>query len=108
MVSSTEGTTGSADVVVSHKDMSIEEAMSRYFESVEESYPAVVANVVRTTGRLECAGAGEGAACSVCGMDVDERGDARWKGEIGMDVKRGGEGGEAPPLCYGCERSIHG
>ncbi|SPO00568.1 related to Cytoplasmic tRNA 2-thiolation protein 2 [Cephalotrichum gorgonifer] len=104
----TENTSGSANVVVSHKDLSIEEAMVQYFKSVEESYPAIVANVVRTTAKLERADVGEGAACSVCGMAVDESGDARWKGEIGMDVNRDGEGGEALPLCYGCERSIHG
>ena len=92
------------DAVVSHKDLSIEEAMARYFESVEESYPAVVTNVVRTTGRLERAG-GEGASCSVCGMTVDESGDARWKGEIGAEERD--SSGNAP-LCYGCERSIHG
>lgn len=96
----------SADVVVSHKDLSIEEAMTRYFESVEESYPAVVTNVVRTTGRLERAGTGDGEACSVCGMAVDEKGDARWKGEIGAEARVGD--GKTPRVCYGCERSIYG
>ena len=102
LVVSPEGESGA---VVSHKDLSIEETMTRYFESVEESYPAVVANVVRTTGRLERADVGEGEACSVCGMAVDERGDARWKGEIGAEVRQ--QEGTAR-LCHGCERSIHG
>ncbi|CAI4218096.1 unnamed protein product [Parascedosporium putredinis] len=98
--------------VVSHKDLSIEEAMVRYFESVEEGYPAVVANVVRTTGRLTRAGAvdAEGeqgsVACGLCGMAVDESGDARWKGEIGVGPEEEGRAGA--PLCYGCERSIRG
>ena len=107
LVVSSDSDTGSADPVVSHKDLSIEETMTRYFESVEESYPAVVTNVVRTTGRLERAGTGDGEACSVCGMAVDESGDARWKGEIGAEPKTEGED-HAPRLCYGCERSIHG
>ena len=94
-----------AGAVVSHRDLSIEETMTRYFESVEETYPAVVTNVVRTTGKLGRAETGEGEACSVCGMVVDERGDARWKGEIGAEARGEGEG---PRLCYGCERSIHG
>lgn len=104
LIVSSSSDSGSADPVISHKDLSIEETMTRYFESVEESYPAVVTNVVRTTGRLERAGAGDGEACSVCSMAVDESGDARWKGEIGAEAKAEG----APRLCYGCERSIHG
>lgn len=98
--------------VVSHKDLSIEEAMVRYFESVEEGYPAVVANVVRTTGRLTRAGAAEtegeqgSVACGLCGMAVDESGDARWKGEIGVGPEEEDRAGA--PLCYGCERSIRG
>lgn len=107
LVASSNSDTRSADPIVSHKDLSIEETMTRYFESVEESYPAVVTNVVRTTGRLDRAGAVDEDACSVCGMAVDESGDARWKGEIGADVKPGGDN-EGPRICYGCERSIHG
>lgn len=107
LVVSPESDTTAGSAVVSHRDLSIEETMTRYFESVEESYPAVVTNVVRTTGRLGRAGPGEGEACSVCGMAVDESGDARWKGEIGAEVKGSEEGG-APRLCYGCERSTHG
>ncbi|PKS10401.1 hypothetical protein jhhlp_002152 [Lomentospora prolificans] len=101
----------SADVV-SHKDLSIEEAMVRYFESVEEGYPAVVANVVRTTGRLARGGASEdggalqGPACGLCGMAVDESGDARWKGEIGAGPEE--ESSVGSQLCYGCERSVRG
>ena len=102
LVVSPEGESGA---VVSHKDLSIEETMTRYFESVEESYPAVVANVVRTTGRLERADVGDSDACSVCGMAVDERGDARWKGEIGAEDRQ--QEGTAR-LCHGCERSIYG
>lgn len=107
LVAPSDSGSGSADPVVSHKDLSIEETMTRYFESVEESYPAVVTNVVRTTGRLDRPGTGAGEACSVCGMAVDESGDVRWKGEIGAEAKAEGED-EAPRLCYGCERSIHG
>lgn len=102
LVVSREGESGA---VVSHKDLSIEETMTRYFESVEECYPGVVANVVRTTGRLERADVGDGEACSVCGMAIDESGDARWKGEIGAEDRQQ-EG--AARLCHGCERSIYG
>lgn len=94
--------------VVSHKDMSIEEVMARYFEEVEENYPSVVANVVRTTSKLRQPGGEE--RCAVCGMSLDEMGDRRWRGEMGEDG--GGGMAAASPggrkLCYGCERSIHG
>ena len=105
---SPDSSTGASHVVVSHKDLSIEETMTRYFESVEESYPAVVTNVVRTTGRLKRARPPPGEVCAVCGMAVDESGDARWKGEIGAEANRRGDSSEIPLLCYGCERSIHG
>lgn len=91
--------------VVSHKHLSIEEVMSRYFEGVEENYPSVVANVVRTTAKLDRLGAGE--RCGVCGMPLDEQGNERWRGEIG-DIGEGSS--QHPPnssLCYGCQRSIH-
>ncbi|OLN81610.1 Cytoplasmic tRNA 2-thiolation protein 2 [Colletotrichum chlorophyti] len=91
--------------VVSHKELSIEDVMARYFEEVEESYPSVVANVVRTSGKL--ARVNEGDGCAACGMDLDKQGEARWKGEIGEDPddERKQTAGR---LCYGCERSIYG
>lgn len=39
--------------VVSHKHLSIEEVMARYFADVEGNYPSVVANVVKTATKLE-------------------------------------------------------
>lgn len=89
-----------AGSVVSHKDISIEEVMSRYFEDVEENYPSIVANVVRTTAKLDRLGEGD-AICRLCGMELDEHGDQRWKGEVGDDG-----GGNDGRLCYGCQRSM--
>jgi cytoplasmic tRNA 2-thiolation protein 2 len=91
--------------VVSHKDLSIEDIMSRYFESVEKEYPSVVANVVRTTGKL--ARVQSSHSCDLCGMALDEAGNARWNGEIGITAEDGHEE-QARQLCYGCERSIYG
>ncbi|PNY27227.1 Cytoplasmic tRNA 2-thiolation protein 2 [Tolypocladium capitatum] len=92
-----------ASSVVSHKDLSIEEVMSRYFDGVEGPYSGIVANVVRTTGKLERV-AGDGF-CRMCGMTLDEQGDSRWAGELGDDL---GEHGHRARLCYGCKRSIGG
>ncbi|KAK0646120.1 hypothetical protein B0T16DRAFT_510053 [Cercophora newfieldiana] len=97
--------------VVSHKDLSIEEVMFRYFAEVEESYPSVVANVARTTGKLVRLLGGEDAerkrGCGMCGVPLDGEGDERWRGELGI---RGGDEEEKTrgKLCYGCERSTRG
>lgn len=93
--------TTSSSAVVSHRDVSIDEVMARYFTEVEENYPSIVANVVRTTAKLERTNGGNTARyCGLCGMELDELGDERWKGEIG-DVGQG----EDQALCYGCSRA---
>ncbi|KAL1842835.1 hypothetical protein VTJ49DRAFT_4002 [Mycothermus thermophilus] len=113
---SAEGTTR----VVSHRDLSIEDVMTRYFAEVEESYPSVVANVARTAGKLVRRGGDGGdeeaaTACELCGMPRDEDGDVRWKGELGIQDNGEEEGDRESVaarlrgrLCYGCERSVGG
>jgi cytoplasmic tRNA 2-thiolation protein 2 len=101
-----------AAAVVSHRDLTIEEVMGRYFADVEENYPSVVANVARTTGKLVRAGAGDeagrgGERCGLCGMPLDEVGDERWRGELGLGTGRTTVEGQGR-LCYGCERSTAG
>ncbi|KAI9167349.1 cytoplasmic trna 2-thiolation 2 [Paramyrothecium foliicola] len=86
--------------VVSHKDLSIDEVMSRYFQGVEGAYSSIVANVVRTAGKLERASSGD--SCRFCGVTLDEHGDTTWAGEMGD------EQGEHSGLCYGCKRSLNG
>ncbi|RKU48042.1 cytoplasmic tRNA 2-thiolation protein 2 [Coniochaeta pulveracea] len=98
-----EDVVNKASPVVSHRDLSIEEVVLRYFADVEVNYPSIVANVVKTTAKLDRLDAEE--RCGVCGMTLDELGDERWKGEIGDSG--GGEEG-AGSLCYGCERSVRG
>ncbi|KAL2155846.1 hypothetical protein VTH82DRAFT_588 [Thermothelomyces myriococcoides] len=105
----------SVAAVVSHRDLSIEEVMRRYFAEVEESYPSVVANVARTTAKLvrlgedTVGGADGGQWCGLCGMPLDEDGDERWRGELGIqEEKKGAAPGLAERLCYGCQRSIGG
>lgn len=95
--------TAPISAVVSHKDISIDEVMARYFTEVEENYPSIVANVVRTTAKLERNDHGEEQCCGLCGMGLDELGDERWKGEIG-DVGCG----QDQTLCYGCSRAMRG
>ncbi|KAK9799101.1 putative Cytoplasmic tRNA 2-thiolation protein 2 [Seiridium cardinale] len=97
--------TNKAAAVVSHKDVSIDDVMARYFAEVEENYPSVVANVVRTTGKLRRSGNSETGNCGLCGLGLDEVGDERWRGELGEQKNEGGDRGR---LCYGCERSVYG
>lgn len=105
--------TDAGGAVVSHRDQSIDDVLSRYFGEVEASYPSVVANVVRTTGKLRRpgetgqAGGDDGQTCGLCGMGLDELGDERWRGEIGDRIETEAQGG-MPKLCYGCERSTRG
>ncbi|KAG5980499.1 hypothetical protein E4U55_003975 [Claviceps digitariae] len=94
-----------AGTVVSHRDLSIAEVMERYFESVEGPYSGIVANVVRTTGKLERVTSGE--FCHMCGMTLDEQGDSRWAGELGQDLDEA-EASPTTRLCYGCRRTVHG
>ncbi|KAK1832334.1 hypothetical protein QBC39DRAFT_405242 [Podospora conica] len=102
---------GDKGAVVSHRDLSIDEVMRRYFGEVEERYPAVVANVARTTGKLVRMLGEGGGRCGVCGMGLDGEGDERWRGELGGggtgEVVEGAGAGKGR-LCYGCERSTRG
>lgn len=96
--------TGSS--VVSYKDLSIEEVMQRYFDGVQESYSGIVANVVRTAGKLNRV-AGQGF-CGSCGNPLDEQGDSTWAGEMGDEADGLPGASDARKICYGCKRSIHG
>ncbi|KAF5021662.1 hypothetical protein F66182_6282 [Fusarium sp. NRRL 66182] len=91
--------------VVSHKDLSIEEVMTRYFDSVEEGYSGIVANVVRTTGKLERVPGN--SFCGSCSMSLDAEGDSRWAGEIGDDAGDGPGAAGAGRLCYGLQHDIY-
>ena len=93
--------------VVSHKDTSIDDVMTRYFDGVEGPFAGIVANVVRTSGKLVKRVAED--FCGLCGLGLDEFGDSRWAGELGED---GFDEHDAAPsrggrLCYGCRRSIY-
>ncbi|KAK1070201.1 Cytoplasmic tRNA 2-thiolation protein 2 [Friedmanniomyces endolithicus] len=77
---------------VSTRDTSIDELMKQYFSSVEREYPSIVANVVRTTGKLLVERVGEGVEgrCELC------------------DVVLRGHAPERSRLCFGCIRILQG
>ena len=98
----------SPKVSASSKDTTIDGLMSQYFESVEQNYPSIVANVVRTSGRLNPPAMLEGCrSCSICGDGVST---GSWGGEqhdsviSSQPANRDGQK-TALALCYGCART---
>lgn len=98
----------SPKVSASSRDTTIDDLMSQYFESVEQNYPSIVANVVRTSGRLNPPAMLEGChSCSICGDGIST---GSWGGEqqdsviLSHPADRNGEN-TALALCYGCART---
>lgn len=74
---------------VSAKNTTIDELMRGYFEGVERDFPSIVANVVRTTGKLEPTPLSEvEQQCELCEMPLE------------------GQAPERSRLCYGCIRNL--
>jgi cytoplasmic tRNA 2-thiolation protein 2 len=90
------------------KNATIDDLMTNYFESVEESFPSIVANVVRTSGKLSAHQPFDGGErCTICEMPITA-------GAGGLHGWGGDQGGIDPSssnfhpvekLCYGCARS---
>nr|OQO21248.1 hypothetical protein B0A51_10738 [Rachicladosporium sp. CCFEE 5018] len=82
-----------AKAVVNSRDATIEGLMRGYFEGVEEGFPAVVSNVVRTVGKLQVqpqpSREERVAACEVCGLDFVREGEV-----------------ERSRVCGGCVRML--
>ena len=95
-------------VFASSKDTTIDGLMSQYFESVEQNYPSIVANVVRTSGRLIPPDTLEARrSCSMCGDGISTD---PWGGEqqdsITASQPADCNGRKAAlALCYGCART---
>ena len=95
-------------VSASSKDTTIDGLMSQYFESVELNYPSIVANVVRTSGRLIPPDTPEAhRSCSMCGESISTD---PWGGEQqdSMTASQPADSNgrkAALALCYGCART---
>lgn len=93
---------------VSSKNTTIDDLMKQYFESVEENFPSIVSNVVRTSGKLEIpAGAVSEPRCGLCNNPVPSGrfGVHGWGGDQ-EDSLAGSANDIGHRLCYGCTRSI--
>lgn len=93
---------------VSSKTTTIDDLMSQYFASVEQNYPSIVANVVRTASKLTfppTTSASE--SCCVCGFPF-VRESAPWGGDqlnpTSHKVEANAQNRQI--TCYGCTRSI--
>ncbi|GIZ46438.1 hypothetical protein CKM354_000956400 [Cercospora kikuchii] len=74
---------------VSTKNTTIDDLMAQYFENVEQEYPSIVANVVRTTGKLQPTTLAQvEQQCELCNMPLEGQAPARSR------------------LCYGCIRTL--
>jgi cytoplasmic tRNA 2-thiolation protein 2 len=102
-----EPSPGATQASTSSKNTTIDDLMKQYFESVEENFPSIVSNVVRTSGKLSMpAGATSDPRCILCDMPVSggRFGIHGWGG----DQHDGTDGfmAAARNVCYGCTRSI--
>ena len=105
----------SIELLVSSRDTTIDDLMSQYFESVETNYPSIVANVVRTTGRLMAPAAADTfSQCGICGLPVapGSQGLHGWDGDQASNLNGStltdGASTGSTILCYGCARTTLG
>lgn len=92
----------------SSKDNTIEELMGQYFDSVEQNFPSIVANVVRTSSRLIAPPSERGRLCQLCRLPVARGTDGlHWCGEqeSADGSTRDISDKATERLCYGCARS---
>ncbi|KAI4157505.1 MAG: hypothetical protein LQ342_008238 [Letrouitia transgressa] len=96
---------------VSSIDTTIDDLMGRYFKSVEQTYPSVVANVVRTSGRLLAPKASPSdQLCVICRLLIQDATEGlHGTGEQSkFDDAAGSTDGAiavSRTMCYGCARS---
>jgi cytoplasmic tRNA 2-thiolation protein 2 len=102
----------SSQVSASSKSTTIDDLMAQYFESVEESFPSIVTNVVRTLGKLSVpVFVGDRDSCGICRLPVHRETNEiyGWTGDQNSNaVSNQPQDKHSLTLCYGCARSING
>lgn len=93
---------------ISSKAVTIDSLMQDYFRSVEENYPSIVTNVVRTSAKLTSNRRERALVCKACRMPLEnERANlAEWADNQLEDPPARASVQEE--LCYGCSRSMRG
>ena len=97
-------------VATTSKDTSIDALMTQYFESVESDYPSIVANVVRTTGKLKPASIVScNGRCSLCEYPMVPGSSGGEQGSAALSRADSTNGIEqSQPLCHGCKTTLEG
>lgn len=90
----------------SSKNTTIDDLMTQYFESVEQHYPSIVANVVRTSGKLMAPSTEKGTStCAICGFPIVNE---SWGGDqldsAVPQLANGNQSESNRAVCYGCAR----
>ncbi|KAI1005010.1 Cytoplasmic tRNA 2-thiolation protein 2 [Podosphaera aphanis] len=96
-------------VSASSKSATIDDLMAQYFESAEENYPSIVANVVRTCSKLKPIEESVRKICALCQLAIDRGIEcaSAWTGN-----EKFAQGPKKTPLdqtmlCYGCLRLVN-
>ena len=96
----------------SAKGATVDNLMAQYFASVEENYPSIVSNVVRTSNRLVAPSTStETGYCAICNLPIESerQGLHGWGGDQKPDSGLATiDSADFKLLCYGCARSTHG
>jgi len=100
----------SSHISAPSKLTTIDDLMAQYLESVEQNYPSIVANVVKTSSKLQPAADLNAMACNLCRLPVAEGADRifGWGSDQNSHSWPAKDIDPGNILCYGCSRSIHG
>lgn len=103
-------TESSACHSTSLSETTIDGLMSQYFESVEQNYPSIVANVVRTSSKLVVPSSSSSSPrCVVCDLPI-LHGSQPWGDDQTGDLNTSNDNQNMVHVvgktCYGCARSI--
>lgn len=105
------GSTATGQVSVSSRSTTIDQLMCQYFESVEQNYPSIVANVVRTSNKLKASSTNSNTpSCNICKLPVMKQ-SHYWGGDQNSALNSSIDDVETAlehvgAICYGCARSI--
>lgn len=109
---------GKKEISASSKNTTIDDLMAQYFQSVEENYPSIVANVVRTSSKLQAPASDVGdLRCGLCSLPIEKGTDGifGWAGDQNTNEREKHEQSQSQGevvsdiiLCYGCSRSVNG
>ena len=93
---------------LSSKDAAIDDAVGDYFASVEENFPSIVANVVKTASKMIAPDQSSMQICDFCGLPWDATSDDGTEAQTARAVVNSSNAGTASDhdLCLGCIRTL--